>query len=573
MSSFLDLGVHRSIVSSLQNLGFTEPTDIQRESIPVLLQGEDLIAQAKTGTGKTAAFGLPMLSKINLDQHSPQALILAPTRELAMQVAEALQSYGTELKHLKVLPIYGGQDYRTQLKGLKNGPHIIVGTPGRVIDHLDRGTLDLSEVNMVVLDEADEMLNMGFIEDVEKILDASQPSAQRALFSATMPPRIKKMATQYLKNPAHIAIKAAEKAVSQIEQTYCVVYREHKFEALARFLATEHGTATIIFAKTKQDTVEIAQKLDHYDYRVAAINGDLNQAAREQVIARLKSGHLDVVVATDVAARGLDVERLDFVINYDIPFDAESYVHRIGRTGRAGRAGRALLLVSPKEIRILRDFQKITGYDMKEVLPPTKEQVEAAEEQALCADLLAHQASINIYAFEEKIKNLQKTLACDAQTLAAILFSKLEGSEIKHFSTVDISQPRRDDSGSGSSRRRESGRESGRDREYSRDRNRGDRDQGRSNSNSHSARRVSEQEPGMTRCELNMGREEGVTPADIVGLIANRCQVNKKMIGRIDIFPKFSQIDLADDIANDVVHQLANAKFKKRSIRLKSLSN
>ncbi len=585
-NQFKTLGIIQPIVQALDALGFKTPTDIQRESIGPLLQGRHLIAQAKTGTGKTAAFGLPMLCQINPELFAPQALILAPTRELAIQVAEALQSYATHLKGLKVLPIYGGQDYRTQLRGLKNGAQIIVGTPGRVIDHLDRKTLDLSQVNMVVLDEADEMLNMGFIDDVEKILQASRPEAQRALFSATMPPQIKKMAAKYLQDPCHISIKASEKTASSIEQFYCVVYREHKFEALTRFLATEHGTATIIFAKTKNDTTEIAQKLEAHDYRVAAINGDLNQAAREQVIARLKSGILDVVVATDVAARGLDVERLDYVINYDIPFDVESYVHRIGRTGRAGRVGRALILVNPKELRTLRDFQRITGYEMKEMFPPSKEQVQAVAQKAFCAELAKIHATLNILPLESRLQAIEKALGCDTHTLAAILLCQLESTQTKHFSEMDITQSsrREDDSrGDRNSRRDRSDRSDNRndrgDRSDFGDRRRQadsrfepkdfePRNSGGRRSNADRA--PSEREPGMTRCEMNMGRDDGVTPADIVGLIINRCQLSKRMIGRIDISQKLSHIDLAEEVAGEVIHQLANAKFKRRSISLKA---
>lgn len=359
------------ILENLQQLGYEQPTPVQEASIPLLIAKEDVVAQAQTGTGKTAAFTLPILSQIDIQNKKPQALIIAPTRELAIQVAEACQSYSKGMKGFVATAIYGGQDYQIQLRALKRGSQVIVGTPGRLMDHIDRGTLDISGIQTVVLDEADEMLKMGFIDDIEWILERTPESRQTALFSATMPKTIQNIATDYLNNPQHVHIQPKQRTLSTIAQVCVEVRREQKMAALTRFLEMEQLSAAIIFVRTKTISGEIAEKLQARGYAAAALNGDMSQSLREKVIGRIKSGSLDIIVATDVAARGIDVERISHVINYDIPYDVESYIHRIGRTGRAGRSGKAILFVSPREYRLLRDIERHTKQPIEKIQPPT----------------------------------------------------------------------------------------------------------------------------------------------------------------------------------------------------------
>lgn len=371
ISRFDQLPLNSSLLQALGDLGFVEPSAIQAQSIPALLRGEDLMAQAHTGSGKTAAFGLSLLQKLKLSGHDLQALVLAPTRELAIQVAEALKSFAKYLSGFQVLPIYGGQDFGIQLKGLKRGPHVVVGTPGRIMDHIRRGSLALDTVNTVVLDEADEMLRMGFQEDVEWILQHVHQNRQMMLFSATMPSAIQRVAKQYLNNPTKIHVKTKTVTAASIDQVFMQVANTNKLEVLARYLEVEDFDAALIFARTKNMTIELAEKLETRGFSVAALNGDMSQSLREKVIDRLKRGSLDLVVATDVAARGLDVERISHVVNYDAPHDPESYVHRIGRTGRAGRSGKSLLFINPREHYLLRDIENTTQQQITQIDPPS----------------------------------------------------------------------------------------------------------------------------------------------------------------------------------------------------------
>jgi len=375
MKNFEPLGLNDALLSALAKLGYEAPTPIQEQSIPVLLAGKDLLAQAQTGTGKTAAFALPILNQIDTNLSAPQALILAPTRELAIQVAEAFQSYARDIKGFHVLPIYGGQDYRGQLKGLKRGAHVIVGTPGRVMDHLRRGTLLLKHLKTMVLDEADEMLKMGFIDDVKWILEQIPGKHQTALFSATIPSSIRRIANQHLDKPQEIQIEPHNATVKAIEQFYTLVPNSHKLEALTRLLEVEDFDGVIVFTRTKNSTAALAEKLGARGYACSAINGDMSQNLREEVIKRIKKKSLDILVATDVAARGLDVTRISHVINYDIPHDVESYVHRIGRTGRAGRAGKAFLFVTPRERRMLKDIERAIHQPIASIDTPSSHQI------------------------------------------------------------------------------------------------------------------------------------------------------------------------------------------------------
>ena len=378
--TFADLQIHPAVLQAVLDVGYETPSPIQAATIPALLAGSDVVGLAQTGTGKTAAFAIPILSRIDTSSKNTQALVLAPTRELALQVAEAFSRYGTHLPRVTVLPIYGGQSYTVQLAGLRRGAHIVVGTPGRVIDHLERGTLNLSHLDYLVLDEADEMLQMGFAEDVERILADTPEYKQVALFSATMPPAIRKITTKYLHDAVEVAVKSKTATAENITQRYILVAGPRKMDALTRVLEVEPFEAMIVFVRTKQATEEVAEKLRARGFSAAAINGDIPQVQRERTIAALKRGGskgIDILVATDVAARGLDVERISHVLNYDIPHDPESYVHRIGRTGRAGRSGNALLFVSPRERHLLTSIEKVTRQKVIETQLPTVEDVNA----------------------------------------------------------------------------------------------------------------------------------------------------------------------------------------------------
>lgn len=381
--SFNKLGLARDLLSALSTLGYELPTPIQEQSIPVLLAGDDLLAQAQTGTGKTAAFALPILSQLDLSVKKPQALVIAPTRELAIQVAEAFRSYAKDLNGFQVTPIYGGQDYVPQLRALKRGAHVVVGTPGRLMDHLRRGSLLASDLKTLVLDEADEMLKMGFIDDIEWILEQIPNKHQTALFSATMPKEIQKIADRYLKQPKKIQLKPSKNTIEAIEQFYIRVAGHQKLEVLTRFLEVETVEASIIFTRTKNGSAELAEKLQARGYAAAPINGDMNQSAREKAISRLKNGSLDILVATDVAARGIDVDRVTHVINFDIPHDTESYIHRIGRTGRAGRTGKAFLFVAPRENRLLKDIEHAIDRSIKQIEAPTLIEMQAIRSKQL----------------------------------------------------------------------------------------------------------------------------------------------------------------------------------------------
>lgn len=387
--SFKQLGLPVAINTALNKLGYEVPSPIQQQSIPILLKGEDLLAQAETGTGKTAAFSLPAMAQVNLKQKTPQILVLAPTRELAIQVAEAMQAYAREMQDFKVVSIYGGQDYSIQIRAIKRGVHAIVSTPGRLMDHMRRGSISIDTVKMVILDEADEMLKMGFIEDITWILDHVPEERQTALFSATMPAPIQKIASRYLQNAQKILIKAKKESLSKITQYYSCVKSNDKLEATARFLEIENCTAAMIFARTKNATVEVAERLQARGFLATALNGDMPQAARKKVIERIKAEKLDIIVATDVAARGIDVERVSHVINYDMPYDTETYIHRIGRTGRAGRSGTAILLVTPRERHLLKSIEKAVNKPINEMKPPSVAMMQQKREDDLLGTVMA----------------------------------------------------------------------------------------------------------------------------------------------------------------------------------------
>lgn len=430
VKSFSQFGLLESLPKTLADLGYESPTPIQARSIPVLMEGHDLLAQAQTGTGKTAAFALPLLCQVDVSIQAPQAIVIAPTRELAIQVAEAFQSYAKHIKGFHVLPIYGGQDYGVQLRALKRGAHVIVGTPGRVMDHLRRGTLETDQLKMVVLDEADEMLKMGFIDDVEWILEQIPNEHQTALFSATMPASIQKIAKRYLKNAEKISIKPTETTVDKIDQSYTIVPYHNKLDVLTRFLEVEETEATIIFARTKNVTEELAEKLQARGYAAAALNGDMKQLHRKRVIDQIKQGSLDIVVATDVAARGIDIDRITHVINFDISHDTESYIHRIGRTGRAGRKGKAILFVTPRERRMLRDIERAVKKPIKEIEPPSlKEMTEIRTKQLATKVIGVITKSKSLKPYRELVAQIMEENECAADDIAAALAYLMQQSK------------------------------------------------------------------------------------------------------------------------------------------------
>lgn len=421
--SFSDLGLPIALISALAEVGYETPSPIQRATIPVLLEGHDLIGQAQTGTGKTAAFALPMLARIDLARREPQALVLVPTRELAIQVAEACQKYAIHLPGLHVLPIYGGQSYTPQLNALRRGVHVIVGTPGRVMDHLERGTLDLRTVEFVVLDEADEMLQMGFVDAIDHILGLVPADRRIALFSATLPAQIRRIAQRHLRNPREITVRSKTATASNIRQRYWLASGVHKLDALTRLLEVEPFDAMLVFARTKQSTVELAEKLEARGFSAAALNGDVLQAQRERTIAALRSGKLDIVVATDVAARGLDVERITHVVNFDVPYDTEAYVHRIGRTGRAGRSGEAILFIAARERNMLRIIERATRQPIEPMVLPTVIEVNVRRTEKFKKHISEIISSQDLATYRSVIEEFVRESGNDVFDVAAALAS------------------------------------------------------------------------------------------------------------------------------------------------------
>ncbi|PXV56215.1 ATP-dependent RNA helicase CsdA [Dyella jiangningensis] len=556
---FAALGLHPELLRALTDVGYESPSPIQAATIPPLLEGRDVLGQAQTGTGKTAAFALPILSRIDLKPGKPQALVLAPTRELAIQVAEAFQRYATHMPGLQVLPIYGGQSYGPQLHSLKRGVQIVVGTPGRVIDHLERGTLDLSELKFLVLDEADEMLRMGFIDDVEKVLQATPPSRQVALFSATMPPPIRKIAQHHLKDPVEVTIKAATTTNTNIRQRYWFVSGLHKLDAMTRILEAEPFDAMIIFARTKQATEELAEKLQARGLAAAAINGDIAQPQRERVIQQLKDGKLDILVATDVAARGLDVERISHVMNYDIPYDTESYVHRIGRTGRAGRSGDAILFVTPREKGMLRAIERATRQPIEEMKLPT---VEAVNDQRIAkfkqriSDTLAVG---ELDLFQQLIEQYEQEHNIPAIEIAAALARIAQGDQ----PLLLTPPPKREFTPREHGEHRGERGDRGEREHRPRDRDGGQRDFTPRPVRAHHT------EEGKRTYRIEVGHEHGVKPGNIIGAIANEAGLESQYIGRLSIRGEYSLIDLPDGMPAEVFQHLQKVWVSQQQLRIR----
>lgn len=535
--NFSDLALAPPLIQVLSEIGYESPSPIQAASIPHLLKGEDLIGQAQTGTGKTAAFALPLLSQIDVKNKQPQLLVLAPTRELAIQVAEAFQVYARHMKGFHVLPIYGGQSMGSQLRQLSRGVHVVVGTPGRVMDHLRRGTLKLNNLTSLVLDEADEMLKMGFIDDVEWILEQTPAKRQIALFSATMPKEIRRIAQKYLNNPTEIKIQTKTSTVETITQVYWQVSGMHKLDALTRILEVEEIDAMIIFVRTKNATVELAEKLEARGYSSAAINGDMNQALREKTIDRLKNKTLDILIATDVAARGLDVPRISHVVNYDIPYDTETYVHRIGRTGRAGRKGKAILFVAPREKRMLSSIEKATNQPIVALQMPTREDVVDKRVESFKQVITATIESEDLSFFEELVESYQNQHNIGLAEIASALAFMAQKSRPLHVKEMKVKQERQSDRGDRSERNPRSSRSEGQ------------------------PRRSSTQTPveeGMVRYKIEVGHNNEVKPGNIVGAIANEAGMDAKHIGHIKIFDNFSTVDLPDDMPKEIFKHLQN---------------
>ncbi|GAA3925858.1 DEAD/DEAH box helicase [Litoribacillus peritrichatus] len=554
--TFDDLGLPDYVMKVLKDVGYESPSPIQAQIIPHVMEGHDVLGQAQTGTGKTAAFALPLVSTINLRKNKPQALVLAPTRELAIQVAEAFQKYASRRKGFHVLPIYGGQDYSAQIRALKRGVHVVVGTPGRVMDHMRRGTLDLSDLQSLVLDEADEMLRMGFIDDVEWILEQTPEQRQIALFSATMPKEIKRIATNYLNEPKIVTIKVKTQTASTIRQRVWMVSGMHKLDALTRILETEPFDGLIMFVRTKNATEELAEKLEARGYSAAALNGDMAQASRTRTVDRLKNGQLDILIATDVAARGLDVERITHVINYDIPYDTEAYVHRIGRTGRAGRSGEAILFAAPRERRMLRAIEKATNKKIEEMTLPSTQDVNDRRVSRFKDKITeALSAEGDLQFFQELVEQYQNEQNIPALEIAAALAKLVQGDEpllIKDRPKRDRRKDfeTRDDDGRGT--RRERG-----ERGDRKPRERKPRDTG----------------VPMENFRLEVGRNHGVEPKHIVGAIANEADMESKYIGQIEIQDDCTFVSLPEGMPSEVFDHLKKIRVVGMPMRISKVSN
>ncbi|MCL7743727.1 DEAD/DEAH box helicase [Guyparkeria hydrothermalis] len=519
---FADLGLNPAIQQAIQDVGYETPSPIQAQSIPPLLEGRDLIGMAQTGTGKTAAFSLPLLSRIDTSIRAPQMLVLAPTRELAIQVAEAMANYARHLPDFHIAPIYGGQAMFQQRKLLDRGVHVVVGTPGRIQDHLRRGTLQFDQIRMVVLDEADEMLRMGFIDDVDAILAEVPAERQVALFSATMPEPIRRIAQRHLRDPQEIKIKATTSTVSSIRQRFWPVSGMHKPDALTRILEVEDFDAGIIFVRTRQATNELAERLAARGYSAAALSGEMGQAEREKTVDKLKNGQLDLVVATDVAARGLDVPRISHVINYDIPYDTEAYVHRIGRTGRAGRSGEAILFVTPREKRMLKAIERATRQPIEQMRLPSATDIASRRSAQLKDQITAVREAEDLTPFVELLNEYQNEHDIEMAEVAGALAFLLQkdrpviAEQIKEMTPPPAMRERdRDD--------------------------RGPRD-----------------DSDKIRYRISVGREHGVTPGNIVGALTNEGGIHGKQIGAIEIESDHSFVDLPAGMPDRLIQQLSN---------------
>ncbi|MBA1835521.1 DEAD/DEAH box helicase [Corynebacterium wankanglinii] len=553
-NGFATLGLPDKVVEAVKRVGFEQPSPIQAQTIPLLMQGRDVVGLAQTGTGKTAAFALPVLSQIDPNKRYPQALVLAPTRELALQVSDSFQSFADHLGGVHILPIYGGQAYGIQLSGLRRGAQVIVGTPGRVIDHLEKGSLDISNLEFLVLDEADEMLNMGFQEDVERILEDTPDSKQVALFSATMPNAIRRISRDYLNDPKEVTVKSETRTNTNITQRYLFTAHRNKLDAITRILEVTEFEAMIVFVRTKNETEEIAEKLRARGFSAAAINGDIAQQQRERTVDQLRDGRLDILVATDVAARGLDVERISHVLNYDIPNDTESYVHRIGRTGRAGRTGEAILFVTPRERRMLRSIERVTNATIEEMDLPTVDEVNESRKSKFMDSITESLEASDLQVFKTMVREYSAANNVPMDDIAAALATQaLAGDE---FLMKEPPRDKRDrrDRFDRDDRRDRGGR--GRDR-FDRD-DRGDRRGGRRFDDSGN----------FDTYRLDVGKRQHVRPGAIVGALANEGGLNSKDFGRITIGGDFTLVELPKNLDRAVLDRLEDTRISGQLINI-----
>jgi ATP-dependent RNA helicase DeaD len=525
---FSELGLADAVVAALTDVGYERPSPIQAQAIPILLGGEDLLGQASTGTGKTAAFALPILSRIDVAQRAPQALVLTPTRELAIQVAEAFQKYAARIPGFHVLPIYGGQSYTPQLKGLKRGAHVIVGTPGRLLDHVQSGALNLGSLRFLVLDEGDEMLQMGFVDDIETLLQQTPPEKQVALFTATLPQAIRRIAQTHMRNPREIMIQSQGASAPKIRQRYWLVSGLHKLDALTRLLEAEKFDAMLVFVRTKLETVDLAQRLEARGFQAAALNGDMEQRTREQTVQRLKDGRTDIVIATDVAARGLDVERISHVVNYDIPYDSETYVHRIGRTGRAGRAGDAILFVAPRERNMLRIIERVTRQRIEEMKLPSIADVNELRITRFKEKITEAVLSGAGRDFQPLLEQIEADGNLPAIEIAAALASLLQGSTPLLLAQKAEPEPA-------------------------------------------AAPRVDGSQPTQTY-RIEVGHAHGVLPGNIVGAIANEAGIEGRHIGHIDIRDDHSYVDLPA-LPDETIASLQVVRVRGEAIRIRRVDS
>ncbi|MEU1548226.1 DEAD/DEAH box helicase [Nocardia sp. NPDC005745] len=543
--SFADLGIDDRILAAIADVGYESPSPIQAATIPPLLSGADVVGLAQTGTGKTAAFAIPILMGLEATGRTPRALVLAPTRELAIQVAEAFGRYAAHIPGLHVLPIYGGQSYGVQLSGLRRGAHVVVGTPGRVIDHLEKGTLDLSQLQYLVLDEADEMLKMGFQEDVERILADTPADKQVALFSATMPAAIRKISKQYLREPVEITVKAKTSTATNITQRWVQVSHQRKLDALTRVLEVESFEAMIIFVRTKQATEELAEKLRARGFSAAAINGDIAQNQRERTIGQLKSGALDILVATDVAARGLDVDRISHVVNYDIPHDTESYVHRIGRTGRAGRSGEALLFVAPRERHLLKSIERATRHPLTEMQLPSVEDVNAQRVTKFGDAITENLTSANLPLFRKLIEDYEREHNIPlADIAAALAMGSYDGDTFfMEPEPEPVERPHRE--------------------RTPRERPVRHFDEDRQGGAHHRATGTE-----LATYRISVGKRHRVVPGAIVGAIANEGGLRRSDFGHISIRPDHSLVELPAQLPEETLEALRRTRISGVLIQL-----
>ena len=550
-SGFDGFGFSEALLKTLADKGYSEPSPIQKAAFPELMLGRDLVGQAQTGTGKTAAFALPLLERLASGQKTPQALVLAPTRELAMQVADSFKAYSAGHPHLKVLAVYGGTDFRSQINALRRGVDVVVGTPGRVMDHMRQGTLDTSGLRSLVLDEADEMLRMGFIDDVEWILEQLPQERQVVLFSATMPPEIRRLSKRYLKDPAEVTIRTKDQEGKRIRQRSITVPMPHKLEALQRVLDACGGEGVIIFARTKAITLTVAETLEAGGHQVAVLNGDVPQNQRERTVERLRSGSVDILVATDVAARGLDVDRIGLVINYDMPFDSEAYVHRIGRTGRAGRTGEAVLFVTPRERRFINNLERATGQPIEAMEVPGNSAINQGRLDRLHKRLseAAHNERPNeeeAALLKELLQRIGTELELSPEQLAYAALSMAIGPE-------PLLRQKGDD-------------------EWIHNNQRRDRDRGGERRERRSDRPARAPEENMQRYRVEVGHRDRVKPGNLVGAIAGETGLQGRAIGRIQIFDNHSFVDLPKGMPEDVFNSLRRLRVMNRELQISQAS-